>query len=80
MCANNAHKLSQMLENKGIKTLNKNFFNEFVIEVSDSDSFLQKLKRADILGGIKLDKNKILVCVTEMNTENELCEYVNNIS
>ena len=74
-----AHKLSEMLSKKGIKTLNKTFFNEFVIEVPDSDEFLSKLKENNILGGIKLDKNKILVCTTEMNTEEELSEYVNTI-
>ena len=72
-----AHKLSEMLEQKGIKTLNKNFFNEFVIEVDNSDKVLVKLKQANILGGIKLDNNKILVCTTEMNTEEELQDYVN---
>ena len=72
-----AHKLSKMLEQKGIKTINKNFFNEFVIEVDNSDKVLVKLKQANILGGIKLDNKKILVCTTEMNTEEELQDYVN---
>ena len=72
-----AHKLSKMLEQKGIKTINKNFFNEFVIEVDNSDKVLVKLRQANILGGIKLDNKKILVCTTEMNTEEELQDYVN---
>ena len=48
--ANLAHALSKMLRGKGIKTLNENFFNEFVIEVEDSDKFLEKLKASNILG------------------------------
>ena len=76
MCLENAHKLSKMLEQKGIKTLNRNFFNEFVIEVDDADQFLLKLKSKNILGGIKLDNKKVLVCATEMNTEEEIQEYV----
>ena len=74
-----AHKLSKMLENKGVKTLNKNFYNEFVIEVDNTDEVLVKLKKAGILGGIKLDDKKLLVCTTEMNTESELQDYVNAI-
>ena len=74
--ANNAHTLSKKLESKGIKTINKNFFNEFVIEVEDSDKFLAKLKEQIILGGIKLDSKRILVCATEMNSEEDISAYV----
>ena len=76
LSANLAHALSKMLNGKGIKTLNKNFFNEFVIEVNDSDKFLENLKAEGILGGIKLDRHHILVCTTEMNTEEEIINYV----
>lgn len=79
MSANMAHALSKMLAGRGIKTINKNFFNEFVIEVPDADEFLTNLKREGILGGIKLDKNRILVCTTEMNTEEEILDYINAI-
>lgn len=75
LSAQNAHKLSQMLENKGIKTLYKDFYNEFVIEVDDTDKFLAKLKENNIIGGLKLDEKRILVCTTEMNTEEELELY-----
>ena len=75
----NAHKLSELLTKKGIKTLNKIFFNEFVIEVPDSDSFLKKLRNVNILGGIKLDENHILVCATEMNTEEDIALYSESV-
>lgn len=74
--ANMAHALSKMLNGKGIKTLNKDFFNEFVIEVDNSHEFLEKLKKANILGGIKLDDKHILVCTTEMNTEEDIVNYI----
>lgn len=74
-----AHILSKKLEEKGYKTLNNNFFNEFVIEVKNSDDFLNKLKNNNILGGIKLDNNKILICATEMNTEEDINLYINSI-
>ena len=79
MSANNAHALSKMLNGKGIKTLNKTFFNEFVIEVPDSGNFLKKLKNAGILGGIKLNDKHILVCATEMNTEEDIVAYIDAI-
>ena len=79
MSAKNAHNLSAKLSQKGIKTLNKNFFNEFVIEVEDADKFLIKLKSANIIGGIRLDKQKILVAATEMNTDEEIDLYVKSL-
>ena len=75
-CAKNAHLLSDKLAKIGIKTETKNFFNEFVIGVNDADSALLKLKENGILGGIKLDDKRILVCATEMNTEEEIENYV----
>lgn len=71
----NAHKLSKMLQDKGIKTLNKDFYNEFVIEVENSDKFLADLKSKNIIGGLKLDEKKVLVAATEMNSKNELELY-----
>lgn len=79
LSAKNAHNLSAKLSQKGIKTLNKNFFNEFVIEVTDSDKFLANLKSRNILGGIKLDGKKILVAATEMNTDEEIDLYVKSL-
>ena len=75
----NAHRLSELLADKGVRTINNNFFNEFVIQVDDSDKFLNKLKTANILGGIKLDSNRILVCATEMNTQDDIKAYLSAI-
>lgn len=76
LSAKNAHELSQKLAQKGIKTLNKEFYNEFVIEVSDADKFLSNLKSKGIIGGLKLDDTKILVAATEMNTKDEIESYI----
>ena len=76
LSAKNAHILSEKLNSKGIKTLNKNFYNEFVIATENSDNFLSKLKENGILGGIKLDGSRVLVAATEMNTEDEIEKYV----
>ena len=75
LSSKNAHKLSESLSKKGIKTLNKDFYNEFVIEVDNSDKFLAKLKSKNIIGGLKLDEKRILVSTTEMNSEDELELY-----
>lgn len=79
LSAKNAHKLSEKLAAKGVKTLNDNFFNEFVIEVDDADKFLAKLKSANIIGGLKLDDKKVLVAATEMNTDEEIDLYIKSL-
>ena len=79
LSAKQAHKLSQKLSGKGIKTLNKNFFNEFVIKVENSDEFLKNLKANGILGGIKLDENHILVAATEMISDCDIEKYIQNV-
>lgn len=79
IAANLAHSLSEKLEEKGIKTVNKNFFNEFVIVVKNAEEFLDKLKQHNILGGIAIDKEHILVCTTEVNTEEDVLYYIEAI-
>lgn len=79
LSAKQAHKLSQKLSLKGVKTLNKNFFNEFVIEVESSDKFLKKLKENGVLGGIKLDEKRILVAATEMISDEDIEKYLQNV-
>ena len=74
-----AHKLAQELSKKGIKIKNKNFFNEFVIEVENSDKFLDKLRNNNILGGIKLSDKTVLVAATEMITDEDIEKYIQTI-
>ena len=79
LSAKNAHELSSRLSDKGIKTLNKNFYNEFVIEVGNSDEFLGKLKSNGIIGGLKISPKKVLVCATEMNTKEDIDRYISSL-
>ena len=74
-----AHTLAKGLEAKGYKVLNKNFFNEFLLEVGDADKFLEKLKANNILGGIKIDSAKVLVAVTEMITDEDIVSYLERV-
>lgn len=71
----NAHTLAKKLMDKGFELQSQNFFNEFVLKVSHADEFLKNLKENNILGGIKLDEHRVLVCATEMNTDEEIDNY-----
>lgn len=75
LSVNKAHMLAQKLQEKGFEVLSKDFFNEFVLKVNDANEFLSNLKENKILGGIKLDEHRVLVCVTEMNTQEEIDNY-----
>ena len=79
LSASRAHQLSEGLAKKGVKTLNANFYNEFVIEVENADIFLNKLKAKDIIGGLKLSDKRILVCATEMNSEEDVNTYLESV-
>ncbi|MGN1124959.1 MAG: aminomethyl-transferring glycine dehydrogenase subunit GcvPA [Candidatus Gastranaerophilaceae bacterium] len=74
LSSKNAHILAKKLKDKGVKVLSKDFYNEFLIEVEYADKFLNKLKDNGIIGGYKIDEKSILVCTTEMNS-NEDIEY-----
>lgn len=79
LSSKNAHNLANELNKKGIKVLSKDFFNEFVIEVKNSDEFLANMQVKGILAGVKLDDTKVLVCLTEKNTEYTQNEYLKAI-
>jgi len=65
-----AEKLSLV---KGVKVLNESFFNEFTIELNQ-DSFVvnKKLLAKNIIGGLPLEGNKLLVAVTELTSEDDM--------
>lgn len=79
LSAKRAHQLSEKLAQKGIKTLNKNFYNEFTIEVKDAEKILSNLKSKGIIGGLKVDTDKVLVATTEMNSEEDIDKYIESI-
>lgn len=79
LSAKRAHLLSEELSKKGIKTLNKDFYDEFVIEVTDADETLKRLKNNGIIGGLKLSNTKILVCATEMISESDIDLYISSL-
>ncbi len=79
---NLAHKLSKALSDRGYETLNKNFFNSFTIRMKkgiSADEFLSKLKAQNILGGIKLSDEKVLITLSEFNDEDDINFYVKSV-
>ena len=76
LSSKNAHILADTLKQNGYKILNTDFFNEFVLEVNSSDNFIKRMKENNILAGIKIADNKILVCATEINTKEEIDRYI----
>ena len=76
LSAKNAHILADELKKKGYNVKNRDFFNEFILEVDNADTFIAKMKKQNILAGYKLDKTHILVCTTEINTKEEIDNYV----
>ncbi len=77
-----AKSLSDGLDKLGYKTVNKNFFNTFTVEMKSDmtcDEFLYKLKENNILGGIKHKSNKVIITATEFNDSAEVELYLNSL-
>lgn len=75
LSSKNAHDLAKKLEQKGYKVLSKDFYNEFLLEVEHADTLLEKLKEQNIIGGYKIDEKTLLVCATEMNSQEDIELY-----
>ena len=72
----NAHKLANELQKLGFELKNKEFFDEFTINVGNSDKFLQFMKENKILAGIKQNDSEITVSCTELNSEEDISYYL----
>jgi len=66
-CVNLSHYFKNELSKvQGIEFLEGEFFHEFVtITPGKVDAILSELNKVNILGGLKLDRDRILWCVTE---------------
>ena len=72
------HYLCEKLISTGKAKLvyNKEFFNEFLVEIQDRDAFFDKAIEKGILPGIKVGKDKLLIAVTEMRTKDEIDSFI----
>jgi glycine dehydrogenase subunit 1 len=73
-----AHLLNRKLAELGFKNLNgKPFYNEFVVKVPGSAQDLtSRLLEKQILGGVILSDHDLLVCCTEMNSPQDIDDFV----
>ena len=80
---NGAHYLAEQLVATGKCTMafDKPFFNEFVVEtVSPAAKIQEDLLAAGILGGVRVADNRILFCVTEQRTKEEIERLVDIVA
>jgi glycine dehydrogenase subunit 1 len=74
-CVSLSHYFAAQLQKiEGVELQNKGeFFHEFVTIIPDkSEEILKALAKNKILGGLKLDSDRILWCVTETSTKESL--------
>lgn len=65
-----ADELSQI---KGVKLLNKSFFNEFTIELNkDAKEVNKKLLEKNIIGGLVVENNKMVLAATELTSKDDI--------
>ena len=82
-----AHYLADKINSiSGFKVLYPDFVYEIVVKIEqiDVNFLLKELKKQNILAGIKLDKynnlkNCLLICVTEMNSIEDIDRFVENL-
>jgi glycine dehydrogenase subunit 1 len=68
---------------KGVKLVNKHFFNEFTVELpTSSKEVVDTLARRGVIGGYALAENRLLLAATEMTTDSDiqtLCQHLEDI-
>jgi glycine dehydrogenase subunit 1 len=76
-----AHLLQYKLKSMGFKSLNERpFYDEFIMKAPPGslETISSNLLKNRILGGLKLEEDKILICCTEMNTVEDI-EFFSSI-
>ncbi|MFQ5941486.1 MAG: aminomethyl-transferring glycine dehydrogenase subunit GcvPA [Nitrososphaerales archaeon] len=73
-----AHLLLEKLRSVGFEALNEGpFYNEFLVKtLESSEKITSTLIKNGILGGLDLGEDKILICCTEMNTVQDIEDFV----
>ncbi|MFA5996007.1 MAG: aminomethyl-transferring glycine dehydrogenase subunit GcvPA [Patescibacteria group bacterium] len=74
-----------LIAKKWPRTFSAPFFNEFVVKTSNNAAVIQKLAEHNIAAGIDLGrlypelKDHLLICVTELISQDDMENYENNI-
>lgn len=64
----------------GIELVNNSFFNEFTIKLSkDSKEVNQKLLEKNIIGGLALDNNLMVIATTELTSDEDMAALEKNL-
>ncbi len=71
--------LADALEKSGFKIENKNFFNEFVVNVTNTEDTVKKLAAKNIIGGYAVDQSRLLVTATEMTTDADIKTFATSL-
>ncbi|MDQ3969018.1 MAG: hypothetical protein M3275_11570, partial [Thermoproteota archaeon] len=76
-----AHLLNGKLEKVDFRNLNiKPFYNEFVVKVPGSaEALASRLLKKGILGGVNLGEDNLLICCTEMNSVQDIDDFVSAV-
>lgn len=65
----------------GVKVVNKNFFNEFVVKLpKNAKHVVQALAKQNIIAGLALDENELLVAATELTTDTNIDAFVSALA
>ncbi|MDQ3718499.1 MAG: aminomethyl-transferring glycine dehydrogenase subunit GcvPA [Thermoproteota archaeon] len=77
-----AHLLNRKLEKANFKNLNiKPFYNEFVMKAPTSAHELaSRLLKKGIVGGLNLGEDNLLICCTEMNSLQDIDDFVSVVA
>lgn len=64
----------------GIKLVTPNFFNEFTLELPrDAGDVVQTLADKGVIAGYPLEGRRLIVCATEMTSEDDIEKFVKNM-
>lgn len=76
---NKACKLADRLEKiNGVNIETPEFFNEFTVSLSkDSLEVVNQLAEQDIIAGLAVDGNKLIVCATETTSDEDIEKFAN---
>jgi glycine dehydrogenase subunit 1 len=77
-----AHLLNEKLARIGFRTLNtKSFYNEFIVKAPESANAIEsRLLKKGILGGVNLGEDNLLICCTEMNSIQDIEDFISAVN
>jgi glycine dehydrogenase subunit 1 len=77
-----AHLLKEKLEKVNFRNLNnKPFYNEFVVKApASAEELASRLLKKGIVGGLNLGEDNLLICCTEMNSLQDIDDFVSAVA